>query len=426
MSPRWIRRPSRRFVIAIVAIVCVGTLLAAYVGLRATGLFFVERLPVRFSLPMPTGPFSVGTVEVRIVDQERSDPWVSGGPRELMVSIWYPSAATAGHHLAGYMPGGAAEVYAESVLGPIGLSDRVDFDAVRTHAWEGVAVAEGVTQLPVVLFSPGGSLPRAMGTMLVEDLASHGFVVVTMDHTYEATAVEFPDGRVAVRTLPKMEGLLKSMIEVRIADARFVLDQLELWRGGNVPDVRDGTLPEGLTAAMDLSAVGMFGHSAGGFTTAEVMLIDPRVRAGINLDGSMAYRMSRAEYGASVTQGLDRPFMLMGAGVSGGPTRPHTHLEAPDWKAFWEASTGWKRDLYIPEGEHFTFTDYQAVAPQLSEKIFLPRFLLAKVLGTVESAQAVAAQRAYIRAFFALHLRGEAQVLFEGPSPEHPDVDIVG
>ena len=419
------RRPSRRFVIISLATVCVGVLLVAYVGLRATGLFFVERLPVRFSLPMPTGPFSVGTIEVRLVDQGRPDPWVSGSPRELMVSVWYPAGATAGHPLAGYMHSGAAAVFAESVLGPIGLSDRVNFDAVRTHAWEGAALADGLARLPVVIFSPGGSLPRAMGTMLVEDLASHGFVVVTMDHTYEATAVEFPDGRVAVRTLPEMDGLLKRMIGVRVADARFVLDQLESWQEGRLPEAGDGTLPEGLVAGMDLARVGMFGHSAGGFTTAELMLVDARVLAGINLDGSMAYQMSKAEYGASVTQGLDRPFMLMGAGVSGGPTRPHTHLEAPDWRSFWEASVGWKRDLYLPEGEHFTFTDYQAVAPQLSKKIFLPRFLLSRVLGTIDPAQAVDAQRAYIRAFFALHLSGEPQELLEGPSPAFPDVDFV-
>lgn len=135
--------------------------------------------------------------------------------------------------------------------------------------------------------------------------------------------------------------------------------------------------------------------------------------------------MSQAQYGASVARGLDRPFMWMGAGASGGPTRLHTHREAPDWKLAWEASTGWKRDLHFPEGEHFTFTDYQAIARQLQAKMFLPQFILTPAVGTVDPARAVASQRAYLRAFFALHLKGEVQSLLDGPSPEHPDVDFI-
>jgi hypothetical protein len=169
----------------------------------------------------------------------------------------------------------------------------------------------------------------------------------------------------------------------------------------------------------------MFGHSAGGFTAAETMLVDPRVDAGVNLDGSMAYRMSKGEYGASAVRGLDRPFMLTGAGASGGPTRSHTHQWAPDWKSFWENSTGWKLDLYIPEGEHFTFTDYQAVAPQLMEKTFLPGSVATRVLGTVDPERAIGSQRAYLAAFFDQHLKGEEQPLLQGPSPHHPDIDFI-
>lgn len=82
-------------------------------------------------------------------------------------------------------------------------------------------------------------------------------------------------------------------------------------------------------------------------------------------------------------------------------------------------------DLYIPEGEHFSFTDYQAVAPQLQEKTFLPRVLVSKVLGTVHPERAIASQRAYIAAFFDQHLKGEDQPLLQGPSPHHPDVDFI-
>ena len=155
------------------------------------------------------------------------------------------------------------------------------------------------------------------------------------------------------------------------------------------------------------------------------MLADPRIDAGVNLDGSMAYRMSKRQFGEVVSRGLDRPFMLIGAGASGGATRPHTHLYAPDWQRFWTNSKGWKLDLYMPEGEHFTFTDYQTVAPQLQRKVFLPGAVTRVALGTVDAQRSLATQRAYIAAFFDQHLRGVEQPLLRGPSPLHPDIDFV-
>lgn len=396
-----------------------------YVGLRASGILFVDKLPVRFALPEPTGTFAVGVTELHLVDRGRADPWVADRPRELMVSVWYPAGTTAGHQLAPYMQPAAAAHFAQAVLGPVRLADRVDIRGVRTHAWRGAPVAAGAEGWPVVLFSPGGSIPRALSTVLVEDLASRGYVVVTIDHTYEATAVEFPGGRVALRSLPKAEDLLRKLIAVRVADVQFVLGQLEALQTGGNPDAGRRPLPDGLRTALDLSRIGMFGHSAGGFTAAETMLVDARIDAGANLDGSMAYRMSRREYGAAVARGLDRPFLLMGAGASGGPTRPHTHHWSPTWKAFWGSSSGWKLDLYMPEGEHFSFTDYQVVAPQLQAKTFLPGAVVSKVLGTVDPGRSVAAQRAYLAAFFDQHLKGIDQPLLHGPSPHHPDIDFI-
>ena len=47
---------------------------------------------------------------------------------------------------------------------------------------------------PVVLFSTGYGIERQLYTGLVEDLASHGYVVVAIDHPHDANIVSFPDG----------------------------------------------------------------------------------------------------------------------------------------------------------------------------------------------------------------------------------------
>lgn len=109
-----------------------------------------------------------------------------------------------------------------------------------------------------------------LGPHHVEDLASRGYVVVTIDHTGEAP-VEFPGGRVAPVVADSNNP--RKTVAVRVADIRFVLDSLaELAESEEVPCR--------LGRALDLGRVGMFGYSQGGFAAAETMLQDQRIRPG--------------------------------------------------------------------------------------------------------------------------------------------------
>lgn len=422
-APRRLRRWLVRGALAL-------CLLAAAIGkpgpLWSAELIVGEEKPAaRFVLPEPTGRYAVGTTEMHLVDRDRPDPWVEDRPRELMVSVWYPAWDGGGSSLSPYMRPRAAAHFEQTSLGAVGLTpEQVDLEGVRSHAFSGAPVKVSQGPWPVVLYSPGGGLPRTMGTVLVEGLASHGYVVVTVDHTYEASEVEFPEGRVEVAKPPEEAGL-EELVSVRVSDVRHVLDQLEEIRDGGNPDAEGRRLPEGLGRALDLSKVGMFGHSAGGFTAAEAMLEDRRIDAGINLDGSMGYDLDEGDFGEAAERGLDRPFMLVGAGTSGPDDLPHTHRDAQDWGAFWEHSTGPKLDLHVPDGEHFTFTDYQALLPQLSRELGVPNGVFVGMIGTVDPQRIVASQRAYVVAFFDRYLRGEARELLEGPSPDHPDVEFV-
>ncbi|GAA1042299.1 lipase [Virgisporangium ochraceum] len=358
-------------------------------------------------MPAPTGRYPVGAVDLHLVDHDRPDPWVPDRRRELMVSVRYPARPTGREPRMPYLPPLTARRQDEDAARTLGISTgSIDWAGLVTHARAG-APPRGTH--PVVLYSPGGGRLRAEGTVLVEDLASHGYVVVAVDHTYEAPAVQFPGGRLEVQRLPDTDPteVLRTMLYTRVADTRFVLDRLVAVR-------RFGADP---------SRVGMVGHSAGGFTAAETMLVDRRLDAGVDLDGSMAFSFGAGDFGEVVHRGLDRPFLLMGAGGADGV--PHTHVHALDWRRFWERSTGWKRDLYVAAGEHFTFTDVQVLLPPIARAFALPDAAVTGAIGTVDPARIVAALRAYLAAFFDLHLRGRAQPLFDGPSTEHPDVSFV-
>ncbi|WP_246102777.1 hypothetical protein [Streptomyces piniterrae] len=49
-----------------------------------------------------------------------------------------------------------------------------------------------------------------------------------------------------------------------------------------------------------------------------------------------------------------------------------THLNKPSWQAFWDHSTGWKRDLGLERGSHFSYTDAQSFVPALDERLDIP------------------------------------------------------
>lgn len=415
---RSLKAPGRR-VVGLLLAAAVVALGAPQASAQAVGP------PITLELPRPTGPFPIARTDLHLIDPARPDPWVADRPRELMVSVWYP-ARRPGGPAAPYMPPGAAAHFARVLVKPAGLDPaRVDLSALTTHAAADAPAEVRRGPFPVVLYSPGGNLPRALGTALVEDLASRGYVVVTLDHTHEAGAVEFPDGRIAPRRASGGDDPLRRMLEGRVADTRFVLGQLARIGQGRSPDAPGKPLPAGLRRALDLDRLGMFGHSAGGFAALESMGRDPRIDAAANLDGSMAFSFSKRVFGPVVEAGLTRPFLLMGGGVSGPQRKPHTHEWAPDWKRLWETSTGWKRDIHFPGAEHLSFADHQALAPQIAAQAKLPPLLVTGALGTAEPARVLAAERAYLAAFFDLHLKGEPQPLLDGPSPEHPDATFV-
>ncbi|MEQ0559834.1 alpha/beta hydrolase [Amycolatopsis sp. NEAU-NG30] len=339
--------------------------------------------PARFTLPAPTGPHAVGSVDLHLVDHARADPWVAGTPRELMVTVRYP-ARPGDEPKAPYLSPGAARLVAEDDARQLGIAaDRLDY-TFPTHAKAGVPAVGGPR--PVLLYSPSAKYPRSVGTAQLEQLASEGYVTVAIDHTHEPAAVEFPGGRVEPRVLPPgTDG--KLLIATRVADTRFVLDALEvLARGGN-PDAEQRPLPAGL--AVDVAKAGMFGHSGGGFTTGETMVSDRRLDAGADLDGSMAYSLSARDFGRVATEGLDRPFLLMSAG-------DHSAASDVSWQEFLAHQRGPVRQVHLPDGEHFSYTDYQVLLPQLG----LPPATLAPFIGTVDAHRSLARQRAQLSDFF--------------------------
>ncbi|MBY8339165.1 hydrolase [Streptomyces spinosirectus] len=373
---------------------------------------------LRLKLPGLSGPYPVGTVSLHLVDSSRPDPWITSQPyRELMIGIRYPARSVDGYRRAPQMlPGEAAGFAALNSFTDV-PADKVDWAATLTHAHEGAPVERGCGPLPVVLYSPGAGDPRSLGTTLCDDLASRGHVVVTVDHTYDASAVEFPGGRVERSVLPaeydkafpdpeRIRALLHKTIAVRVADTRFVLDELP------------HALPRALRGTTDFGRIGMFGQSGGGYTALQAMHDDPRIAAAADLDGVLADVQEDSTPGNLSTvaaDGVDRPFLLIGMDGNDLST-------VPSWDAVWRHSHGWHRGLNLRGAEHATYTDAVALVPQIARRLGLPRRTVVENVGTIAPRHAIKAQRAYVAAFFDRWLRDrDDHGLLDGPSSRYPE-----
>lgn len=410
-----------------VAATAAGTIGAAGAALAATPGDGNPGRQARAWLPEPSGPYPIGTTALHLTDDGREDPWHPGQPRELMISLWYPTShPAAGEDRAPYMEPAAGKHFD----GPDGVGllnygtepGRTDWSAIRTHARKDAPALSGGPR-PVVLYSPGLGDPRTWGTALVEDLASRGYVVVTVDHTYEASEVAFPGGDLATSVFPGMLGqpgldigaVLRKAIDTRVADTRFVLDQLAALGG------RPG-LPAGVAGALDLGRIGMVGQSAGGFTALQTMHDDPRIAAGVNMDGQMHFPGPDGHTGVllpSVAEdGLKRPFLLMGSGSD----ESGSYRNQPGWNALWQHSTGWHADVTLTGSRHGSYTDAQPLLPQLARQGVLSAEQLRKDVGDVRPGRAELATRSYVASFFDRWLRGQDDHLLDGPSARFPEM----
>jgi dienelactone hydrolase len=431
----------RRSLAALALSIVLAVLVAA--SSAPAGTAAQPQAPFTPTLPKPTGPYAIGHTTLHLIDDDRRDPWMPDRERELMATVTYPARHAERYPRSRWFSPAEAESLEESLAAPPTniAPGSVDLRRARAHSRAGAPAARPPGRRargwPVVLFSPGFGASREENTALIEDLASRGYVVVSFDHTYETAVVEFPDGRTARQVAeiqssdPKvLSAVFKRAIDARVADTRLVLARLaELDRGRN-PDTDRRRLPRGLRGALDLRHLGMFGYSYGGYTAGETMVGDRRIDAGVNLDGAMAHGFGISEDwpylpGEVVTRGLDRPFMLFGNARHNHAISEGFPAGDPSWRDFWSNQRGWKLDITLRQSEHGSFSDLQVGGPQIARALGLPLATFEPSIGTIDPDRSIAAQRAYLAAFFNIHLRHRDDHLLDGPSSAYPEIEFV-
>lgn len=265
-------------------------------------------------LPLPSGKSGIGYHRFEWTDSSRqeilaADPEI----RRIIADVWYP-AENSGHTTVPYLDTIAinrafGSKGLQSIFGSAGAA-LIRSGSVNTHAHKDADFDKHLGKAPVIFFSHGmGMIPQAYTTQ-IEDLASHGYIVVALSHPYDAWLVSFTDGEdipfeteqrsKAGSTEEQHIAYENKRIEWWAEDIRFALDQLTL-----LNKMQDVHIP--FSGYLDLTRVGAMGHSSGGRAAARACQIDPRVKSCADQDG---VAMMQPFYIGADGVGMKQPFLL--------------------------------------------------------------------------------------------------------------------
>ena len=341
------------------------------------------------AVPIPTGSSSVGTRVMRLVDATRDDPFLENGTkRELLVRFWYPASLDKACKQAEYMPPAVWSYFSQLMGFPL--------PAVMTNSCLDAPVTDGAH--PVVVFTHGYTGTFTDYTFIFEDLASRGYVVASVDHTYEATAVQFPDGRFVHsgfgshlgKTLLEDEASLSFALSVRLEDLKFVANELSRL---------NGSVHSPFAGRLDTSRIAVAGHSMGGLAAALAVERDLRFKAGVIIDVHDGY-VPEAVVGTTGT-----PVFILASG-----REQWTENECK----LWNNLHGPRFAVNFKGAEHLTPSD----------AVWLAEY--AVKTGTMGPDKTVSALRNYIAAFLDATLRENGlDPMLTGPSSDYPDAVVV-
>lgn len=363
----------------------------------------------KFRLPTPTGAYPVGTRLLHLTDPFRPDSTFKGGKRELMAQAWYPTDQRRGTR-APYRR------WRETT--PLSSYDAV----LLTHSYIDAPIAHEGAPFPILLFNPAWNGQRTQNTAQIEDLASHGFIVIAIDHPHNSSPIAYPDGQLLLaastpsiddfRGITLEHQIIVGDIEVRqqAADDSLLLDALthmaadssSIWY-----------------RAVDLNRIGAFGHSFGGAVAVQAAFQDPRILAAINLDGWI--------FGDIFQRPLTKPMMAMyeedypptqaevDATMRTGTPEQQRYMQLTllDQKNVERSlAFGGGYEVLIQGAKHMNFSDRALYSP-------FRRFTDA---GEIKAARALHIVNAYTLAFFLQTLKGTPEPLLQQSQSPFPEV----
>lgn len=374
------------------------------ISLLLMSVILPSAIPI-FELPKPTGNYKIGSQYLYLKTHRNEDITAKeNDKRALMIKVWYPARINSEVKEA-YLNDGDRIGFAAKYNLPLSTFKYLDYIKTNTH-WKPIVADE---KFPILIFSHGYYSKASGYYALIEEMVSHGYIVLNINHTYESVGSLFPDGSIKpynkdydkkhvssqemvelawksqqdfINSTSEKEqfwvskSVLKKYIGATITtrwskDIISVIDELQNWNSSTF-----------LTNHIDTSKIGVFGHSQGGSAIGQAILEDNRISAGANLDG--------VQWGSMIDTTLSKPFLLL----SSDWKSPHPNFNK---YAYSKGSTSVFYDAKIKNSGHASFMDIPFIIniPQLNEA------------GTINPRKALKIINKTLVSFFDNHLKNQ-------------------
>ena len=328
-----------------------GTILGAWFLIAA---FIPWAVPV-FTMPAPEGDFSIGSETFHWVDSSRLE-WFTdendNDVREIMVQAWYPSENSDSIGTNSYMDFMNLRSKTLASAGKIPAFLPSHLNMISTNTRNDVACSNKLEKYPVLIFSHGITGSRHLHQILFEHLASKGYIVFALDHSFDANLTIFPDGKIAdyrseITGHPDSVLIREKQINTRAFDVGFIIDQIR--------EIETGMIDSKLSGRLDLDRVALGGHSYGGATAILASYNHEIIKACVVLDGWISPIPDKV-----ISEGINVPFLFMGRPSWHDSDYPGNYERLADLITH---SSNEKYDLRINQTLHLDYTDIPLMSP---------------------------------------------------------------
>lgn len=351
-------------------------------------------------LPTPEGPYASSITVQELTDTSRANPFNGTSPyRQVLVSYYEPylKADCASIGEIDYMTPAVAEWFNENDLPSPDLTtfSQLKFSGICLEA------PANASDTPLLIWTGGFYTSRLQYGAIAQAISSWGYRVVTIDHPYDASIVEFPDGTVILSAYSSgapTDETSAYLQSIRVEDIAFVTSVFS-------PDASE--------------VVGLYGHSLGASSETAVLQADTTGKyiAGVNLDGKLQPPVGPTGLGSPEQA---KAYMFFAHDN-------HTIASDPSWTAFWNTTNlltpnDPRISVEIPKTIHNSFTDLPFVI-DVSGVRSVNESYYETLIDTIYGPRELHDITSYVREFFDWQLKGvETHPLLDEASEDFPDV----
>jgi len=368
--------------------------------------FFATGQSQTESLPKPTGKYFVGVTYLSFVDYNRKELFDNNQEknREITVKAWYPSDINS--DLEPYLLNSESEFAIKYLQFP------EIFRTLKTNSSREIPVSSKERKYPVLIFSHGWGEHYSQNSVLMEELASHGYIVFSISHHYECKFSSYPDGRFIYIDMnsqrlqkimgemanPEVLALLQKFSSVSNDEDRLqvfadmekvlstgLLESLKYWAEdiSFFMDQLNGLYNENkiFKNKLNLNRLGIFGMSLGGLASMEASLSDDRIKACVSMDGGLN--------GLILKSKINIPTMFLNSKRYLGYGNVFINRSEMDCYS-----------LTVKNSDHYNFSDYS----------IYPVPMVKSLLGTIDGAQTIKIMNIMVLNFFDKYLKEQNNI----------------